>query len=106
MMVEVPVPVPRPVMREVVMDRHVPVPQPMPMMQAPMPMMQAPMMQAPVMQAPMSYSTALPTASYGQSYGSYPTYGATSYGGYGAATTYGASYPATTVAADGTPVPM
>ena len=43
---EVPVPVPRAVPREVVMDRHIPVPHPV--MQQPM------MMQQPVMQQPMS----------------------------------------------------
>ena len=49
---QVPVPVPRAVPREVVMDRHIPVPHPVPVMQQPImpaPVMTAPMMTAPVM---------------------------------------------------------
>ena len=49
---QVPVPVPRAVPREVVMDRHIPVPHPVPVMQQPImpaPVMSAPMMTAPVM---------------------------------------------------------
>ena len=108
-LVEVPVPVPRPVVREVTVDRHVPVPHPVPVMQQPVmpaPVMPAPM-PAPVMAAPMMTSmptTTLPT--YGASYGSYPsTYG---YGGLSAsygARTYAA--PASVAApAVGTPPPM
>ena len=43
---EVPVPVPRAVQREVVVDRHIPVPHPVPVMQQPV--MQQPVMQQPV----------------------------------------------------------
>jgi len=77
------------------MDRHIPVPHPVPTM-APMPMPTMPMMGS---MGAMPYSMPMTTAM--------PTYGATTYGGYGAATTYGASYPATTsVAAPavGTPI--
>ena len=90
---EVPVPVPRAVPREVVMDRHIPVPHPVPTMPAPMPMPTMPMMGS---MGSMPYSMPMTTAM--------PTYGAS----YGAPmTTYGASYPATTsVAAPavGTPI--
>ena len=101
---EVPVPVPRAVPREVVMDRHIPVPHPVPTMPAPMPMPTMPMpmptmpMAAPTYSMPMT--TAMPT--YGASYGAPMT----TYGGYGA-TTDGASYPATPTAAApavGTPI--
>ena len=54
---EVPVPVPRAVQREVVVDRHIPVPHPVPVMQQPV--MQQPVMQAPIMQQPMM--TTMPT---------------------------------------------
>ena len=45
-----------------------------------------------IMPAPMPTYSAMPTTTMPTTYGSYPTYGATSYGGYGAATTYGARY--------------
>ena len=50
-LVQVPVPVPRAVPREVVMDRHIPVPHPVPVMQQPI--MPAPVMSAPMMAAPV-----------------------------------------------------
>ena len=52
---EVPVPVPRAVQREVVVDRHIPVPQPMPVMQQPV-------MQMPTMPMTMHQPTMLTTA--------------------------------------------
>jgi hypothetical protein len=95
----VPVAVPRPVVREVFQDRHIPVPHAvptMPMMQAPMmqaPMMQAPMMQAPMMQAPMMQAYAQPMTTSMPMTTSAPM---TTYGGYGGYTSGYSSNPQAT----------
>ena len=70
---EVPVPVPRAVQREVVVDRHIPVPHPVPVMQQPV--MQAPIMQQPMMTTMPTVGTSMMAPTIGTSYPTTTAYG-------------------------------